>query len=117
MSVSVSLQNIAAFARVQNVQGNAPTAPRTAPVSTHSRADLQLAQDRLVRVFHALQELSEVMGVPSRLRLDLPDAQSSPGLALDLTSAPATLNSIGEINASPHSFSPFGPAWSGTSTA
>lgn len=88
-----------------------------AAVEPGNRQDLLTARGQLLRLFVAIQAVAEALNVSTKLRLDLPDAQSTQGLGLDLSSTAAFLQSLGEINASPHSFSPFGPNWSGASSA
>lgn len=117
MSVIANLKNLSSFSRVSPVSNNSPGLKPFAPVDDGSNADLRRAQDRLLRVFRALEQLAELADVKTRFRLDLPDARSSSGLGLDLTTTAATLVSTGEINASPMSFSPFGPDWTTGSTA
>ncbi len=87
------------------------------PVADTSGADLRRARTRLLTFYARLEELAELTGIRTRFKLDLPDARSTSGLGLDLTNSAATLNSTNEINTTPTSFSPFGPDWSGTSTA
>lgn len=52
-----------------------------------------------------------------RFNADVPDARSASALGLDLTHTAAYLDSFDEINASPMSFAPFGPAWNDGSSA
>ena len=117
MSVLQSLQNLSFATRVNGPTVSRPasqTAPAIDPVLL---ADFRQARGRLLKLFDALQQLADAAGVETRFKLDLPDAQSSGSLGLDLTSLAATLISTEEINASPMSFTPFGPDWTGASDA
>ena len=91
--------------------------PRIAPATDPGRTDLVRARRQLERVFDAIGDLAAAMDVKTRFKLDLVDAVSTSALGLDLTNTAAFLESVEEINASPNSFSPFGPAWAGASTA
>jgi Flagellin hook IN motif len=105
------------FARVRApAADNTPQSP--APVAaTNSQSDLLRARDELLQVYESLLALADLADVRTRLSIDLPDAVSNPGLNLDLSSTAARLFSSEEINASPTSFSPFGPDWAlGSST-
>jgi hypothetical protein len=88
-----------------------------ASAANNSRSDLLRARDELLRVYDALQGLAELANVRTSFNLDLPDARSASSINLDLTSSAATLASSQQINASPRSFTPFGPAWNGASSA
>lgn len=93
-------------------------APATAPGSvTNSRTDLLRARDELLQMYDALQEVSKLLDIRTSFNLDFPNATSSSALNLDLSTTAATLYSSEEINTSPRSFTPFGPAWSGASDA
>ena len=117
MSIIFGLQNLASFTQVRAtrdiVQDPRPqfVTPKT------NRAALIEAQRQLIEIFRALEAVAEAMDVRTRFSLDLPDARSNPPLSLDLTESAAFLASTDEINASPHSFSPFGPGWPLGSTA
>lgn len=117
MSILNSLQNLSIATRVTRFVAPAQTGPATPDVDPNRQADFRQAHGRLLRLFDALQQLADLAGVESRFKLDLPDARSSGSLGLDLTSLAATLTSTEEINASPTSFSPFGPDWTGLSDA
>ncbi len=104
------------FARIRT-SGIAPVAQPAAVPQNNSRQDLQTARTELLAVYASLQELARLMDVPSNFRLDLPDARSNPALNLDLTTTAATLASADEINASPTSYTPFGPDWTSGSSA
>ena len=117
MSVLQSLQNLSFAARV-NGPAISPQAAQPAPaVDPNLLADFRQARGRLLDLFDALQQLADLADVESRFKLDLPDARSQNGLGLDLSSLAATLVSTEEINASPMSFTPFGPEWTGASDA
>jgi len=117
MSVLQSLQNLSGTVRV-NGPSISPRAVRAAPaVDPNLLSDFRQARGRLLKLFDALQQLAELAGVETRFKLDLPDAVSQNGLGLDLSSLAATLASTEEINASPMSFTPFGPEWTGASDA
>lgn len=117
MSVLNSLQNLSLATRVSRFVAPAQSGPTAPAVDPNRQADFRQAHGRLLRLFDALQQLADLAGVETRFKLDLPDARSSGALGLDLTSLAATLTSTEEINASPMSFSPFGPEWSGLSDA
>ncbi|MGB5739049.1 MAG: hypothetical protein WBM54_06845, partial [Woeseia sp.] len=97
----------------------APSVPSGSPTrlennagpANNSRADLLRARDELLRVYDALQSLAELMNVRTSFTVDFPDARSASSLNLDLSTTAATLYSSEAINASPRSFTPFGPAW------
>jgi hypothetical protein len=93
-------------------------AQRAAAPAADDREDLLQARRELIDLYRTLESVFDAMNVSTkRFRLDLPDARSSPGLSLSLFESAAFLESIEEINASPNSFSPFGPNWSLGSTA
>ncbi len=117
MSVINNLLNLSSFSRVSPIRTESPALKPFAEVDDGSKVDLQRAQNRLLRAYRALEQLAELADVKTRFKLDLPDARSSSGLGLDLSTTAATLASIGEINASPTSFTPFGPDWATGSTA
>lgn len=112
MSIDFSLQNIASYSRV-NFTPRVPAFSPPPPAPTvDNREELFAARRQLVDLFRALEAVAESMNVsPKRFKLDLPDARSNPGLSLNLFESAAFLASAEEINASPNSFSPFGPSW------
>ena len=114
MSLAVSLQNLANFVRLAPAQGSA-AAPAGSP--PRNRAALLQLQGELFRLFEAIVDLDIAVNGRSALRLDLPDARSEPALGLDLSSFAARLASTEEINATPTSFTPFGPDWDDGSNA
>ena len=117
MSVIQGLNNLASAVRA----GTTARAPQVLKpylaVETPQAGDFRRARTRLLNLFARLEELAELADINTRFKLDLPDARSSAPLGLDLTHTAATLNSVEEINASPMSFSPFGPEWTDGSTA
>lgn len=120
MSTISILQNLANFSRLKfdqpAVQTQATSQP--APVTATGTTDLQQARRQLLNLYRALEAVAESLNFTSkRLQLDLPDARSNPALSLNLFESAATLASTEEINASPDSFSPFGPNWSLGSTS
>ncbi|MDJ0911746.1 MAG: flagellin hook IN motif-containing protein, partial [Woeseiaceae bacterium] len=86
-------------------------------VDNGAEIDLRRARSQLLTIYSRLEDAAELLGVRSRFRLDLPDARSRDPLGLDLTTTAATLQSAEEINTAANSFTPFGPEWSGSSTA
>lgn len=119
MSVIRSLQNL--FASIQVVQTERPRLsqkPAAAPaIDLTAKRDLQQARSRLIDLYRSLETLAGLTNVTTRFKLDLPDARSSESLGLNLTETAAALLSTEEINASPMSFSPFGPDWLNGSSA
>ena len=116
MSIISQLQSIGAFARIRPVRDAAPGLPAYSPVADAARGDYLQARGRLLRIQRALDTLADVANIRTRFNFERPNAQSGNALALDLTNTAATLNSTEEINASPMSFTPFGPEWDGAST-
>jgi len=117
VSIINSIRNIASTARVYG-NASAPSGLKPyASIDTTARTDLLRARTRLLRLYRGLESLAELANVRPRARSIFPQALSAPGLSLDLTSTAAALSSTQEINTSPTSFSPFGPDWSGASTA
>lgn len=117
MSVVSSLQNLSRLIRIEAPEAvaRAPRPPQA--LDPTAAVDYRRVRERLVTLFESLQQLADLAGIQSRFKLDLPDAQSASGLGLDLSDTAATLNSTGEINATPTSFTPFGPDWTGASSA
>lgn len=116
MSLAVTLQNLANLVRFTPSIAPGP-AGRTGGATATNRANLLQAQRQLFEVFQSLVDLDTAVNGSSSLRLALPVARSEPGLALDLNSYAARLQSAEEINATPTSFTPFGPDWNGASTS
>ena len=117
MSVIQSIRNLANVGRVNSRSNSAPGLKPYLEIPSTQSLDFRRARSGLLSLYRSLEQLAEVANVASRFKLDLPDARSTDSLALDLTSTAATLNSSEEINASPMSFSTFGPAWSNGSDA
>ncbi len=114
--MSINPVSYTQFARVRATgSAPAPQAPQ-AVTANNSRSDLLRARDELLQVYESLLALADLADVKTSLRVDLPDAVSNPGLNLDLSSTAARLYSSDEVNASPHSFTPFGPGWAIGST-
>ena len=117
MSVISNIQNIANTTRVYG-SGNAPSGLKPySSVDVTSRTDLLRARTRLLRLYRNLESLAELANIDTRFKLDLPDARSASALGLDLSHTAAALDSSEEINASPMSFTPFGPTWDDGSSA
>ena len=116
MSVIQGLNNLANVVR----SGTTTRAPQGLKpylaVESPAAGDFRRARTRLLNLFARLEELAELTNINTRFKLDLPDARSSSALGLDLTHTAAALNSTEEINASPLSFTPFGPDWNDGST-
>ena len=117
MSVIQSIQGLANTVGIRRGTETVSGLKPFAYVDAAERTDLLRAQGRLMRLYRALESLAEVADVRTRFRFDITDAQSSAALGLDLTHTAATLASSDEINASPMSFTPFGPAWADGSDA
>ena len=116
MSVIGTIQNIVRSTSVARTDSNSgPT--QFSSISPEAHSDFLRARTELLNLFRAVERLAELSNINTRFKLDLPDARSTSPLGLDMTNTAATLNSSGEINASPTSFTPFGPEWLGASTA
>ena len=111
------LQGLASVLRIRTVESAPQGLKPYAAVDQDSQVDLRRARTQLLQLYRSLETLAEAADVRTRLKLDLQDAVSTSGLGLDLTETAATLVSSEEINASPTSFSPFGPDWTTGSTA
>lgn len=117
MSLVQVLQNLSARTRIsQPVQAPNVLKPFSTLEQT-ANSDFQRARSTLLDLYRGLERLAELTNVNTRFKLDLPDAQSATALGLDLTRTAASLVSNEEINASPMSFSPFGPDWDSGSDA
>jgi len=117
MSVIQGLQNLLGATSTQGPNQAVTGLKPYLSIDSSSNIDFRRARSRLLSLYQELLKLADLTNVDTRFKLDLPDARSSSGLGLDLTSQAAALNSTEEINASPMSFSPFGPDWGGLSTA
>ena len=119
MSTISTLQNLANFSRLQFDRPAPVQRASSQPQLTSTGAtELQQARRQLLNLYRVLEAVAESLNFSTkRLQLDLPDARSNPALSLNLFESAATLASTEEINASPDSFSPFGPSWSLGSTS
>jgi hypothetical protein len=115
--VQVNYLNLAQFTRV-----TVPAAPvqRAQPSGAPARDDLialGLARVDLLALQSALNELGDLLGLKRTSIGSAVELSSSSPLGLDNTTTPTVLESVEEINTVPTSFGPFGPAWTGSSTA
>jgi hypothetical protein len=117
MSVIQGIQNIVRSTRVIQPGGSAATQPSFATLTPEAHSDFLRARTELLNLYRDIERLAELANINVRFKLDLPDARSASSLGLDLTHTAATLNSAEEINASPMSFTPFGPDWDDGSSA
>ncbi len=117
MSVIQSIQNIANVSRIKLQSAATSGLKPFLAVEGNQSADFRTARTHLLRLYRHLEQLAEAVGVKSRFKLALPDALSADSLSLDLSTTAASLSSVEEINASPMSFSPFGPDWADGSSA
>lgn len=117
MSVIQSLQNLSFTSRVSQPQQAPQGLKPYLSVEQAASIDFRRVRANLLDLYRRLEELAELADVDTRFKLDLPDARSTAGLGLDLTATAAALASTEEINASPMSFTPFGPDWTGASDA
>ena len=116
MSAIQGIQNLVSSTRVSSTQ-SATGQNSFSSIAPEQRIDYLRARTALISLYRAIERLAELTNINTRFKLDLPDAMSSSAIGLDLTSTSATLNSSEEINASPMSFSPFGPDWTSGSDA
>lgn len=117
MTVIQSLQNLINSYQVKPSTQSPLSAGPQRQVLDNSLTDYRRAGFQLWQLYSSLEKLAELMDVKTRFKLDLPDAQSTSGLGLDLTHTAAELKSTEEINATPTSFSVFGPEWNDGSSA
>ena len=117
MSVIQTLQNLSFTSRLSQTERAPEGLKPYAAVDQTANSDFRRARDKLLDLYRSLETLAELTNIDTRFKLDLPDARSANGLGLDLTSTAASLQSIEEINASPMSFSVFGPEWDDGSDA
>ena len=120
MTVNFSIQNLARNAFVRSPDSAAAPRPVAAPdasAGSQNRADLVRARNYLLGLLDNIEKISGLTGIDFEKIIELPVARSDPSLALNLTPTAATYRSFEEINAIPTSFTPFGPAWSGSSDA
>jgi len=118
MEVGSLLQNIGSLVRARP-RSTPPVAlnPGRRTTNQSSRGDLLAAQRQLLRVLESFAEVERVLTGRRAATNGLPSASSANALALNLTSSAAQLESVDEINATPTSFAPFVPAWTGASAA
>jgi hypothetical protein len=117
MSVIQSLQNLSSLSRISRQTETAQGLKPYLAIEPAANTDFRRARTYLLNLYRSLEELAALADVETRFKLDLPAARSSHGLGLDLTQTAAALASTDEINASPMSFTPFGPDWAGASDA
>ena len=115
--MQINYLNLAQFTRV-----TVPDAPlqQTQAIRAPARDDLiplGLARVELLALQSALNELADVLGLKRTSSGDVVQISGSSPLGLDNTTTPTVLESVEEINTVPTSFGPFGPAWTGSSTA
>ncbi len=117
MAVNLSIINFGQFARVVPVEATpvAPQRPVAGPAT--DIAELSLARYQLLRLRDALAEALDASGASRLTDTATVTVGSNGPLALDNSTRAAALASVAEINTSPTSFTPFGPDWSGASTA
>jgi hypothetical protein len=116
MSVIQGIQNLIVSTRVGATRSDTGQATFNT-ITPEAHADFLRARTELLNLYRDIERLAELTNINTRFKLDLPDARSASALGLDLTSTPSTLNSSQDINASPMSFSPFGPDWQDGSSA
>jgi hypothetical protein len=99
-----------------SISASSATATGSAPLVA-DRAELSSTRRELFRVLEAFDQLQRLTTGGSTLLSGLPSARSTSSLDLDLSSTAAALQSVEQVNATPTSFSPFVPSWSGASNA
>ena len=109
VSVIQSIQNLVASTRVSST-GTTQGQSKFATISPEAHGDFLRARTDLLTLYRDIERLAELSNINTRFKLDLPDARSESPLGLDMDSSD-------EINASPMSFTPFGPAWDDGSNA
>lgn len=87
------------------------------PIEGQGSADLRKARGLLLSLYDSLQRLALLADFAVVETPGAPAARSAAAIGLDGSATAATLLSDEEINTAPHSFSPFGPDWSGLSSA
>ncbi len=117
MSVIQGIQNLVRLTRGSQSGTITSGQPSFVTISPEAHGDFLRARTELLNLYRDIERLAELTNINTRFKLDLPDARSNNSLNLDMTHTAATLNSSAEINASPRSFSPFGPAWDDGSDA
>lgn len=117
MTVIQGIQNIVRLTRVSQAGGSSQDQASYATITPEAHSDFLRARTELLNLYRDIERLAELSNINTRFKLDLPDARSTSALGLDMTHTAAALNSAEEINASPTSFTPFGPAWNDGSSA
>lgn len=117
MTVIQTLQNLFNSYQVRPTTQSSLNPGSQRQVQDNSSTDFRRARFQLRQLYANLEKLADLMDVKTRFKLDLPDARSTSALGLDMTHTAATLNSTEEINATPTSFSTFGPEWNDGSSA
>ena len=116
---SIALANFVRFrmpAPAPDLERRAPSPVLAQPsVDWEARGEVRR---ELVRSVRALDELERILGTGRRGAVEPARAQSQLDIGLDPSPATAaTLGSLTEVNAIPHSFSSYAPPWSGSSSA
>lgn len=117
MSVVQGIQNLVRSISVSQAGGTSSGQVSFATISAEAHSDFLRARTELLQLYRDIERLAELTNINIRFKLDLPDARSTSSLGLDMTHTAAFLNSSEEINASPMSFTPFGPDWADGSSA
>lgn len=98
-------------------QRSVATSRKTQPVSNGSDQSVHIMLNA-IRMRKALEGIRPVLLEPQEINLVSPaSANSISQLGLDTTGTAATVQSTEEVNATPTSFTPFGPDWTGGSSA
>jgi hypothetical protein len=117
MEIGPLLQNIGSFVRARPAERPVLPVVGRRDVPQANPGELLAARRKLLRVLESFAEVERVVTGRRTVTNGLPSARSARDLQLNLTSSAARLESVAEINATPTSFAPFVPAWSGASTA
>lgn len=93
-------------------------APQTSQLSAFQVDRLRSVHGDIVKALRSLGDLQETMAIrPSKVVADRVELASSSPLSLNIVATPTTLSSVEEVNATPTSFTPFGPSFAGSSTS
>lgn len=119
MSITLSLQNLAQYTRVEPAKVEPQAARSNIKAVSPDISALILARYQLLGLRDAINEAKDAAGSSRVGRANVLGVNSTTPLALDNSTRAAVLQSAAEINTAPTSFSPFGPDWtgSGSSTA
>lgn len=118
MAINLSIINFGQFARVSPIEITPAAPARQVSNVASDIAELSRARYELLRLRDALMEALDAAGVSRPSTTSTTTRIGSSGaLVLDNSSRAAVLTSLEEINTIPTSYSPFGPAWAGGSTA